>query len=635
MIMKRILLLTFAMSIALFGFSQQRAIAPKELRNQAVKMVKPTAETMNFSNETLPSSKALFPPEEEVIGNTRFDLQSNASSPCSRIVAYDDGTIGAVFSFGLGDAAFTDRGTAYNYYDGSAWGPIPTERIEGGVGNESRTGWPSYSAWGENGEINVAHYSGTGSPGGLAFAKRASKGTGTWELSELHSPELAAEYLWPRMTTSGVDHSVIHTIALTMPVANGGIVYQGLDGALLYSRSNDGGANWDPQNLLIEGVSSSYYLSNSADAYEIAAQGDNVAILYGDGWQDLGLLKSTDGGETWTKTLIWECPYPFWATGQITDTFYCADGAHDLAFDQSGTVHVVFGINRALSADGAAQSWFPLVDGLGYWNENRPVFSNDMNSLCPYSDCSYTELEDDYSLIGWSQDINNNGTWDILGLAGGYALYYIGPSSMPQILVDDNNEIYIVFASITETFNNGIQDYRHLWARYSPNGEFWSPFVDLTSDLIHIFDECVFPTIAEGSDDYFHLVYQTDIEPGLAVRGDLDPYGDNSIRYMKVLKDDIKVGITENNAINDYDVLQNYPNPASDLTTVNVNIRKTSDLSLEVVNMMGQTVLTVDAGVAQPGMNTITFDVSNLSNGAYFYTVKAGDASVSKKMIIE
>ena len=130
-------------------------------------------------------------------------------------------------------------------------------------------------------------------------------------------------------------------------------------------------------------------------------------------------------------------------------------------------------------------------------------------------------------------------------------------------------------------------------------------------------------------------LYQTDIEPGLAVRGDLDPYGENFMRYMKVDKEDVKVGIKENNAINDYDVLQNYPNPASGLTTVNVNIRKTSDLSLEVVNMMGQVVMTVDAGVAQPGMNRIKFDVSNLTSGAYFYTVKAGESSVSKKMIVE
>jgi hypothetical protein len=635
MIMKRILLLTFVFSIVLFGFGQ-RAVAPKELRNVAVKKVLPTTETMNFSNETLPSAKPLLTPEEAIYGNTRYDLQSNTSSPCSRIFVYDDGTIGAVFTFGLGEEAFTDRGTGYNYFDGNNWGDPPTERIEGGVGNAGRNGWPSYSAWGENGEINISHYSGTGSPGGLPVSKRATKGSGTWEMSELHSPELLAEYLWPRMTTAGTDHSVIHVIAMTMPVANGGIVYQGIDGALLYSRSSDGGATWDPQHLLMDELSSNFYDSFAGDTYEIAAQGDNVAILYGESWMDLGLLKSTDAGETWTQTIIWECPYPNWAVGQVTDTFYCADGAHSLAFDQSGMVHVAFGINRAMSDDGTAQSWFPLVDGLGYWNENRPTFSNDRDALCPYSDCSYSELIDDYSLIGWWQDVNNNGSWDLVTLSGGYALYYVGTSSMPQILVDDNNEIYVVFSSVTETYNNGVQDYRHLWARYSPNGDFWGPFVDLTSDIIHIFDECVFPTIASTSDEYFYLVYQTDIEPGLAVRGDEDPYGDNFIRFMKVEKTEVSVGIKDNNMpINDYDVLQNYPNPATGITTVKVNVRKTTNLTLEVTNMIGQKVLEVEAGTATPGMNKITFDVSNLSSGTYFYTVRAGETSVSKKMIVE
>jgi hypothetical protein len=200
------------------------------------------------------------------------------------------------------------------------------------------------------------------------------------------------------------------------------------------------------------------------------------------------------------------------------------------------------------------------------------------------------------------------------------------------------NGIYVVWAGLTETYNNGTQDYRHLWARYSSNGDWWgSKFVDLTSDLIHIFDECVFPSIASNSDDNnFWLVYQTDIEPGLAIRGDQDPFTDNTIRVMKVDKNEVKVGVNENAMpIYDFDVLQNCPNPATETTTVKVNIRKAAEVSLSVVNMIGQKVLEVAPRTFLKGMNEITFDVSDLAPGYYFYTVNAGDATISKKMLVE
>ncbi len=624
--MKRLLLLSFVLAFVMAGFAQERATVSKDVRNFAVKKAPAVLETMNFSNEALPASNLKLTPEEEIIGNTYYDLQTNVSMQ-NRIFVYDDGTVGAVYTIGFDFPGFAgDRGTGYNYFDGNNWGPMPTERLEA-----DKTGWPAYSAWGENGEINLSHYSGAAYDG-LAYSRRATKGTGDWTLIDYLTP-VGNEMVWPRMTTGGVNHSVVHQIALTRPVANGGTIYQGLDGALLYSRSSDGADTWEVQDLLIDEVNGTNYLAFSGDTYEVEAEGDNVAILYGDPWQDLGLLKSTDGGDSWSHTIIWECPYPLWDPNALfpTDTFYCVDGSHGLDFDQNGMAHVVFGINRA-HCDGTGTFWFPGVGGIGYWNENRPTFSNDFNALCPFSDCVYTELEDDYSLIGWSQDINGNGTLDVLD---DWGTYYMGFSSMPQIEVDNMNNIYVVYSSVTETYDNGTQNYRHLWGRYSGYGDFWGPFVDLTSDLIHIFDECVFPSIASTSDDFLYLVYQTDDEPGLAVRGDEDPYGENYIRFMKIDKEELKVGVEEHAAIASYDVNQNYPNPFNGTSTVEVNVHHTTNLSLEVVNMMGQVVYTIDAGVAQPGMNDITIDASKLTAGVYFYTVKAGEASVTKKMIVE
>ena len=624
--MKRIFLFTLAIVFTASAFAQ-RVHVSKELRNFAVPQKQAVTESMNFSNEVLPAAPIEVIVDEATMGLTYYDLQSNSSMQ-NRIHVYEDGTIGGVYTYGMNHTSgFDDRGSGYNYFDGNAWGAYSSERIEA-----DRTGWPAYAPYGENGELVVAHYSGA-SVEGLALSYRTEKGTGDWEyMADFDLPD-AGFLLWPRMATGGVDNSVIHLLPISAPSGNGGIAFEGVDGAILYSRSTDGGQTWDPENELLEEINSDYYLATGGDTYEIQARGDVVAFLFGDSFQDLCMMKSTDGGDTWTKTVIYEAPYPLWDPNAMfaTDTFYCSDGAHALAIDMNGKVHVAFGINRTYS-DGAGTFWFPFVDGVGYWNEDRPIFSNTMNALNPYGE-EGSELVDDYSLVGWAQDIDGDGeiTW-----LEEYGTYYMGASSMPTIHVDDMGKVYIVFSSITETYDNGLKNYRHLWARGANNdGEFWGSFTDLTGDLIHIFDECVFPSLAHHSDDYLYLNYQFDNEPGLHIRGDLHAATENKINFMKVDKADLGTGIEDKPAIMDIDVAQNQPNPFSTTSTVYVNLRKASELSLEVTNMMGQVVYRIDAGTATAGLNRLTIDGSQLSNGVYFYTVRAGEATVTKKMIVE
>ena len=628
--MKRILLFAFVLGFVASSFAQSRVHVPHELRDKAVLRVPATAETMNFQNSGMAvpaTANYKFVVEEEAIGDTWYDLQTNSSMQ-DRIYKYDDGTIGAVFTIGYNFPNFADdRGTGYNYFNGTDWGPFPTERLE-----NDRTGWPAYAPHGENGEIVVAHFS-EAATSGLEFSKRAEKGTGMWEQFDYFGPAGHEGLLWPRMTTGGVDHSVIHLLPVTRPVANGGALYEGQDGAILYSRSTDGGATWDPENLLLDDINSDYYIGFSGDTYEIRARGDVVAFLAGEAWTDLVMMKSEDGGTTWEKTVIWENPYPFFdpaAPPSATDTFYCADGAHALSIDQTGMVHVAFGINRAHS-DGSGTFWFPLVAGLGYWNETMATFSNDFNSLCPYSDCVYTELVEDESLVAWPQDVDNNGVWEPLAEIGAY---FVGASSMPQIVVDDMDRIFLVYSDVTETFDNGVQNYRHLWGRSWEPDEGWGEFVDLTSNIIHIFDECVFPSISQSTDDYLYLVYQVDSEPGLAVRGDEDEFGQNFINFMKVNKEEL-VGINEySQELMDYDVSEISPNPVSGSAKINVNLRQATNLTLEVTNMMGQVVM-VQEKEALAGMSTFNINSTLLSNGVYFCTVKAGNSKVTKKMIVE
>lgn len=622
--MKKIFIIILTLSLFLPGLAQKRAIVSKEKRNTTLKMRTPALEGFTFKKEINPTVKAdAFPPEEEQIGWTRYDDQANASIQ-NRIYMYDDGTIGATWTRAMEDGTWSDRGTGYNYFDGNSWGDFPEIQVE-----EERTGWPSYSPWGENGEIIFAHGS-----DGLVISSRTEKGTGDWAYSTLQGPPDHEYMIWNRAITSGEDNTRVHAMAVTASTVYNGTPYEGLNGALLYSMSTDGGTTWEIENAILDGMGSENYMGYDGDTYTFAQpEGDIVAFVVGESWYDLFLMKSTDGGQTFTKTVIWDHPYPFFDTQApiATDTFYCVDGSQSCVIDINGKVHVAFGINRAIS-DGTDMLWFPYVDGIGYWNEDMPTFSNNLNALSPYGDPG-SELVEDYNLIGWSQDVNNNGTLDF---AEDIGTYYVSLSSFPQLVYDENNHLCLIYSSVTETYDNGTLNYRHLWARASTDGGLsWGEFFDLSSELIHIFDECVYPSCAANSDEYIHLIYQTDNEPGCAIWGTTHAPVDNKIVYMKVLKDDI-TGINENSLeLRNDDVSQNYPNPFNSISTINVNLRKSSVLSLSVSNLMGQRILDKTIANAQAGLNKLTIDAAGYIPGVYFYTVTAGAATVTKKMIVE
>ena len=100
----------------------------------------------------------------------------------------------------------------------------------------------------------------------MVINQRATKGTGAWTQSLFDGPS-GHQCTWPRMVSSGTDHNKVHIFALTAPVANGGTAYLGQDGAILYSRSTDGGVTWDKTNVLIDGTGSSDYLAFGGDNY--------------------------------------------------------------------------------------------------------------------------------------------------------------------------------------------------------------------------------------------------------------------------------------------------------------------------------------------------------------------------------
>jgi hypothetical protein len=84
----------------------------------------------------------------------------------------------------------------------------------------------------------------------------------------------------------------------------------------------------------------------------------------------------------------------------------------------------------------------------------------------------------------------------------------------------------------------------------------------------------------------------------------------------------------------DLTVSSNYPNPFTGKTSVDVTLAKAGDVSIEISNVVGQVLSNINYQNLHSGLNTLTIDATAISHGLYFFTVKAGNSSVTKRMSV-
>ncbi len=83
-----------------------------------------------------------------------------------------------------------------------------------------------------------------------------------------------------------------------------------------------------------------------------------------------------------------------------------------------------------------------------------------------------------------------------------------------------------------------------------------------------------------------------------------------------------------------YKLAQNYPNPFNPSTTISFTIPERAGVTLDVYNLLGQKVTSILNKEMDSGSYDINFDASNLSAGIYFYTLRAGTFTSTKKMML-
>lgn len=601
--------------------------------NKAVKVTKHEKELTTFNAvpnltpvKTNPAFEGVTRAGKEVeIGKSTYDLQSNSSMQ-NRLINHGDGTLSASWTMAT-DQDWTDRGSGYNYFDGTAWGPTPTSRLE----QIRRTGWPSLNRLADGTDVVLSHFSPPPYDGNL-LRKQAD---GTWTEKNLGTLTEPIGVLWPRSTVGGPDRNTFHAIALTTPVALDGAIHKGMDGHILYYRSLDGGETFDKIDVVLPGADSTNYLTLGGDNYAIHANGNTVAVLVMGGWGDTKVIKSEDNGETWTEHIVNEFPLPepydivagYDKTEWPNDTFDTSDGAGNVLVDGNGKVHVVYSAVTVFDdAFGNTESFFfPADNSINYWNEDM----GDGNKI----------------IIGGYFDENGNDSIDIANDA--YGNYGQGLASYPSMGMDASGNIFVVYSAVTESYSNpdanpGLQHFRRLYVQGSTDGgTTWNDPVgiinpDFADDFFYQYFEAVFPSMANLVDDHLHIVYQLDFEPGLALNGDMDAVSDNFIQYTKIPVD-YALGLSSTKEVITPEQIKFSitPNPASEAVFLNFELEEAGKVNMELFNPIGQKV--ADFGTANYPTGSFSKEISlaGIAKGTYVVKLQTEKTVTSKLIVVE
>ena len=684
--MKKVLFVTLALAIGMTGFAQTKNMPVKALKKmtgqaniykKAHKGIN-DAPIMSFANTQAAPVNSTRDAEYVVDHQTmmtHYDLQSNGYVS-DRMHRFEDGTVALVATYSQ-LSNYSDRGTGYNYYNGSEFLFDCEENPIAGRVETEKTGWPCYAPYGPNGEMIIAHAS-YGSDGmHLSYYTRETKGEGAWQgPSYIPNPyELGAatcELTWPKLATSGANHDIIHVIGADQDSDNLADTY------LFYSRSTDG-ETWT--TTFVPTLEDWEIKSYSSDYYALAANGNTVAILLvGDVMAHTYVIKSDDNGETWKQIKVWNNPYAGldWENDEASlfgcedcDIYCTGPETGSICIDNNGMVHCAFSAHEWYHDELGTGYTFAHgkgVDGIFYWNENMGTLepqewvcpedgyvmpADPMNVFRmwwptsePVGDDYYItrRLDAEPILVGFVDpnnfsDISNDDVY----CEQDYYSFWQGASVLPAICVDESGAIAIGYSSIDadrEKAENG--KYRrsvyvsYIEYPYHPGdhyGEFTEEMGDVyyleaklqeAEDFLHSDDEAIAVMCPQNTTNMeFWFGYQADDTPGLLIpTGHTQSMATDNYIWATMLNPNLEGLDVEENVAASNTKMEIYPNPAVN----QLNVRLENNAEISVYNIMGQNVLNMQ-GVK--GVNTI--NVNDLTSGVYF--ISAG--TVTQKFIVK
>ncbi len=129
---------------------------------------------------------------------------------------------------------------------------------------------------------------------------------------------------------------------------------------------------------------------------------------------------------------------------------------------------------------------------------------------------------------------------------------------------------------------------------------------------------------------YSNTALQSAGSDGLAL-GDLNWFPSQLAQWKKPVT---AVNQTKNPVPTEFALSNNYPNPFNPSTQIRISLKQAGVISLAVYNVLGQLVQVVDQGYKPAGEYLYNVNMDRFASGVYFYTLRQGANSITKKMLL-
>jgi len=343
-------------------------------------------------------------------------------------------------------------------------------------------------------------------------------------------------------------------------------------------KSTDGGNSWTKT------YSSNYLM-------KVLAINENIAVLL-TGYDEIVI--TTNGGSDWTTI--------------DTDA---EEDLNDLYFTDPNNGIIVGDMGVIIKTTNAGLDWSPITSGTAEYLYSV-CFTDANNGWTVGNNGTILRTTDGGSTWNPQNSGTTESLYDVYFVNSdiGYATYRYDES----ILVTTNGgaewnsqEIYDGYYSVLSFMdnNNAVLVYYYGILHTSDAGATWTPQKIGTSNTLYAVSKVGNRWIAVGA-------------------------------YGTILKSSFgEVAVRDKNEIPTvFSLQQNYPNPFNPGTKINYSIPKESFVSLKVYDILGKEVVALINEEQPLGSYEVDFDASNLSAGVYFYKLQAGDFVQTRKMLL-